>query len=418
MLNKLVCKILMFVLVAAMSGTAQQHPISLKAARTMVELKEKHMDKAASDLLYSILHRSSEFSELAATWQLLGDLHSQRNRHLHAFMAYYTVLHFDIVETQRSDLRVAAKMLTEKSKALVPIKEKLSSLVDKARGEGDASQRELAAIHSLQALEYPKLYPAIIEVARFYAHKLPFAVEVPALWLSISEMEAAQKHYWEALAAALMVVKDYSETEEASLASLRMAGLYAENLKKYDRAAVVYLDIINTEADSMLHADARWAVADLRDHRQKSYSAAVESYNECVENHPGDERIGEAWMRIGQIQIDKLKQPEAGVDAYTRFIELAPTHVLVSEARLAIGRTYEKKMKDYAKAIDAYAAFATEHKDHELAAITLLKAGKLAKDKLKDDAKAIEIFQYIIDNYTTQEPADQARKYFKKLNGK
>jgi|GEM_PF-3318117 len=394
---------------------AQQPGPSLEAARALINLDEKRLDEPAQALLYALLHRSHEMPATVSAWQLLGDLHAQRKRADQAFMAYFTALHFDLDEKTRTDITVAGKLLAEKSGALSPIKEKLTALIDDAAGEGDAPARELKALRALRDLEYPKLFPALIEAGRLYAFRVPFAEVVPALWLEISEMETALGHHWKALAAATIVVNDYADSDLAGKGELCLAGIYAYQLKRYALAATTYQGLIKSEGDTSLQAEARWGLAELRDQKEKAYSAAVEAYRDFIDHHAGDVRVPRAWMRIAELQISRLKQPEAGIASYGWLIQSCPESEQVAEARLAVAETYEKKMKDYAKAVAAYIEFAGAHQDHEKAAAVLYQAGRLAEEKMKDSARALEIYREVVNSFTKQKPVDAARSRIKKL---
>lgn len=407
--------LLLCLLFSVVALQAQQPQQTLKAAQTLIELNEKRLDEPIQTVLFSLLYRNQEPVPTASAWQQLGELHAQRNRATQAFVAYFMALHFDLDEKTRTDLTAAAKLLAEKSGALSSIKEKLSALIDAAAGAGAVSARELKAIVTLNDLEYPKLFPAIVQVARLYALRMPLAGNAPLIWLSISEMEADLSHPWEALASALFVVEAYAHTDLAAAAQLRVADIYAAKLKKYPKATANYRALIESEKDSALHADARWGLAQLRDKKEKAYSAAVQGYREFIDTHPDDMRVPRAWMRVAELQIHKLKQPESGIQAYAALIQSETESDLLAEARLAIGKTYEQKMKDYAKAVSAYVAFASVHKDHEKAPDMLYQAGRLAEEKLKDPARAIEIYNEVVNGFTAKKPADAARARIKKL---
>ena len=377
---------------------AQSQARSLEAAEAFIALDEKDLDESIAALLTAVLFQSNDQGETAWAWRLWSDWAMQRKQYESAFVAGFWALRFDLDDKVRSDLRVAAKLAVEKSSALTPIKEKLSSLVDAEAPQGNGFQRELSALATLEALEYPKLYPAMTEVARLLALRHLQAAETPGLWLRISRLEEGQGL--------------------AGEAKLRSAELFSGPLKKYDLAAEAYREILSTEAESGLWPEARWQMAVLRDEWERLPEVAVEAYKAFIDSHPDDERVAQAWLRIADLQINRLKAPEAGIEAYGRLLKATTDDALQAQAWVAVAETFEGKLKDYAKAIEANLAFVQALPQHELAAEQLYKAGRLAEDKLKDLSQAKTLYQRVVDEYTTQKPADDARARIKSIEKK
>lgn len=417
-INRLFLVVLLGLLAIVPVALAQSQARSLEAAESFIALDEKDLDESIAALLTAVLFQSNDQGETAWAWRLWSNWAMQRKQYESAFVAGFWALRFDLDDKVRSDLRVAAKLAVEKSSALTPIKEKLSSLVDAEPPQGNGFQRELSALATLEALEYPKLYPAMTEVARLLALRHLQAAETPGLWLRISRLEEGQGREWEALEAVVMVVHAPGQSGLAGEAKLRSAELFSGPLKKYDLAAEAYREILSAEAESGLWPEARWQMAVLRDEREKLPEAAVEAYKAFIDSHPDDERVAQAWLRIADLQINRLKAPEAGIEAYGRLLKATADDALQAQAWVAVAETYENKVKDYAKAIEANLAFVQALPQHELAAERLYKAGRLAEDKLKDLSQAKTLYQRVVDEYTTQKPADDARVRIKSIEKK
>ena len=122
--------------------------------------------------------------------------------------------------------------------------------------------------------------------------------------------------------------------DKADESLLRMAVIYAEQLKDPDQAMETYREIVRQFSGTAVAEDASWRIAQHHE-RQGEYAQAIEAYDAFLRNYRRSAMASEAQFAIAE-NYEQLGEWVKAMDAYTNYINNFPDGPKVAKARQQI----------------------------------------------------------------------------------
>jgi len=118
--------------------------------------------------------------------------------------------------------------------------------------------------------------------------------------------------------------------DKAAQSLLRMAVIYADQLKDPEAAMTTYLDIVRQFSGTDYAEDASWRIAQYYE-KQGKHEDAIKAYEAFLTNYRGRPRAGAAQFAIAE-NYEQLGEWVKAMDAYTKYINNFPKGPLVQKA--------------------------------------------------------------------------------------
>ncbi len=375
-------------------------------AKALSGLNERNLYETTVAVLEEYLNRYPEGENAHEIQFLLGNVHEEQKNKDFAYLSFLKVTVLYPKSPKVPDARAMAKLDVANEKKMLPIKEKLQSLLE-AGATGDAfADRFYNMLGQVRDLLYPDLNEALLSECRQFLKTFPDHAGAPAVQEWMGDMHQENKKYWEALAAYLGLVHLYPKSDKVLSSQVKIGDLYGENLKRPDLAVAQFETVVKSTSDAELAARAQWKIADVLDNKVKDYARAAQEFQILVDKFPSSPDAVQALMRRADIMVNKLKQYEDGIRTYEDVVTKFPAQDQAVEAMMLTAGVYEDKMKDYEKAIQAKISFVDKFPEHARAAETLYEAGDLAERRVKNIDQAVEIYSRIVEKY----PADKVKE--------
>ena len=121
---------------------------------------------------------------------------------------------------------------------------------------------------------------------------------------------------------------------------LRMAVIYADQLKDPELAMSTYYEIVRQFSGTTVAEDASWRIAQYHEH-QGEYEEAIVAYDAFLRNYRRSPKASDAQFAIAE-SYEQLGQWVQAMDAYTNYINNFPDGPMIAKAREQINwiRTY------------------------------------------------------------------------------
>ena len=121
---------------------------------------------------------------------------------------------------------------------------------------------------------------------------------------------------------------------------LRMAVIYADQLKDPELAMSTYYEIVRQFSGTAVAEDASWRIAEYHE-RQGEYEEAIGAYDAFLRNYRRSPKASDAQFAIAE-SYEQLGQWVQAMDAYTNYINNFPDGPMITKAREQINwiRTY------------------------------------------------------------------------------
>jgi TolA-binding protein len=161
--------------------------------------------------------------------------------------------------------------------------------------------------------------------------------------LTASQMADRQDKYNAALRRAVEAYKAASQVPSADKADqslLRMAVIYAEQLKMDEKAMETYLEIVRQFSGTGVAEDASWRIAQYHERKGK-YAEAIKAYESFLKNYRRSAHAGAAQFAIAE-NYEQLNEWVKAMDAYSNYITNFPEGPMAQKAREQINwiKTY------------------------------------------------------------------------------
>lgn len=346
----------------------------------------------------------------------LARLHDDRKANDRAFVSYLKTVALYPESDFVSESKTRAGAAVSSDSKLSPIKEKLFSMLEMPVTGEDFASTYFNLIGSLRELVYPKLNDALIPECRLFMRTFPDHEKNPVVAEWMGDMEGENGNHWGALASYASIVYLYGSSDRVMASKLKMANLFADDLKRYEEAVGMYEEILADTPDSTHNGEILWRLALVLDEKLDNHSRAVQEYQNLVDRFPMSEHGVESLMKKAELHVNRLKQYEAGVKSYRQIVDRYPEDPRAAEALGLAADVYDKKMKDYRNAVQVYVEIAAKYPDHEDAAELLFKAAEIAEKRMNDTGIALELYQRVVDDYGTEKIAERARKKVESLS--
>jgi len=380
------------------------------------DVNAKKLYETTVDVMQSYFKYYPDGPQSADVQWDLAQFHMKQKKYDRAYVAFLKTALLYPDSPNKMKTRVAATAPVTKSSNLKPIKEKLLSLFDGTPEDSTISGRYFAFLTRLRSLLYPKLNDALIPEIDLFLQLFPEHPGAPQLSQWMGDMYEETKDYWLALASYLRIIHMYPDSDPVPSSTVKAADLYGGKLKKYKHAIAMYKDVLKSQADSLLRAEAQWNLARITEKKLLNYSSASKEYQNLADHFLFSPNVPEALMRKANLQVTRLKQYEGSITTYRFVAARFSQDRRAPEALSKAGEVYEKKMKDYEKAIQIYIELSDKFTENSVAVEKLFDAAELAEKKLKDKDRAIELYQKVIDTYPKEGEAKRAAKKIESLS--
>jgi TolA-binding protein len=161
--------------------------------------------------------------------------------------------------------------------------------------------------------------------------------------LTASQLADRQDKYNAALRKAVEAYEKASQVpsaDKADQALLRMAVIYAEQLKDDEKAMKTYLEIVRQFSGNAVAEDASWRIAQYYE-RKGQYADAIKAYESFLKNYRRSAHAGAAQFAVAE-NYEQLNEWVKAMDGYTNYINNFPDGPMVTKAREQINwiKTY------------------------------------------------------------------------------
>ncbi|MCM2268071.1 MAG: tetratricopeptide repeat protein [Elusimicrobiales bacterium] len=285
----------------------------------------------------------------------------------------------------------------------------LALAVPAAPGNTAARLASMLERASAEAGEF--LYAPLLKEYRDFFRRFPDHAGGDVLRMALADLHLKNKEYLAARVAYDRLIAVYPGSAVQPRAKLSLAGVLADNLKEYDRAIAVYLDIVDSYPGISEAWSAYLRLPQLAEKRDK-FQLAVETYERIILLYPEKPEAFTSYQAAARVLREDLKKPADAIAALGRLADKYKDARGV-DALLLAAEIYRKDLKDPAGEVKTYDRLAAEHPADPQAPRALLTAGEVW-EKAKDYDKARVYYETVKEKY----PEDMhAKKAQKRLDG-
>ena len=213
------------------------------------------------------------------------------------------------------------------------------------------SSRVSTLMQEAESLWFQNRYKASVRIFLQVVDRYPESEEASVALLRLGEtflLNLADPE--KALEYFARVTTDYPKSKTAVTARETMASIYEKSLKDYDRAVIQYQKLI--EFGNPSNRD-RYQFAIGRSYYGKgTFQQAIIEYNTFLERYPGSELVPEAEYQIGNSYF-VMNNCDDAVKQYDRVLEEYPDTSRRSDILLSLGICLEEK-DEYGRALQIY----------------------------------------------------------------
>ena len=249
----------------------------------------------------------------------------------------------------------------------------------------------------------------LINECRHYLYRLNYELQPDRACLIMGNMYRLEKKWRNALIAyrTAEAIKPYGDGVGQALTAA--AEVYLRELKNYEMARRVYLEVLDKFPAELVAGRASVLISEV-DEAEENYAQAVVQLEDTAKRFPFAEIRMECYGRTGRIYLDRLDNVQKALESYERLVSEFPGETRAAEALVKIGEIHEQKTKNYTEAVSAYRRIAELSPDSPLAPRYLSRAAGLAEDKVKDEELARSVYRQLAEKYPQTEFGKKASK--------
>ncbi|MBI5622780.1 MAG: tetratricopeptide repeat protein [Elusimicrobia bacterium] len=252
-----------------------------------------------------------------------------------------------------------------------------------------------------------ELYEPLLGEFERFRERYPSYPEGDKVQLALADLHAKKGEYKEALHALARLIAVYPQSGLKAQAQWGIASIYADHLKKYDRAVEFFQELTRRYPKTPMVLPSMQKTGELLEEKIRDYAAAAEIYGKIAHLFPRTEGAYKAMLSEARLQRDRLKAPADAVATFKRIAEdfAAPAAVEALTEAAVVAR---KALKDYGLEVELKKSLVNKFPDSAEAPEALFSVAEILEDDLKDDAKAKEAFQQFSSKYPTHKLAKKA----------
>jgi len=297
----------------------------------------------------------------------------------------------------------------------------LLEIIDEDKGGMTTADSYHRYLEVLVKLQKGGLKDSGIAACRDFIRRFPKDNRHAQAVLWMADFFTASKDYEEANTTYQKFGRIFADSPKMADIRYKQGMLHYKNLRKHEKGLTYLNEMVSKYPSSELVGDATFAIAEIKEEKQKNYDGAILDYQQLVEKYPGNANGAEALWRVGQLYEKKKKDPQQAIAAYNNLLASFPGSERGPKALEEIADLYKNDLDDYENAAVALARIAEAYPEYIKGPDRLIEAGKLVEDKLKDYQKAIDYYQRVVDNFPNSGAVKDANKRIekatKKLNG-
>ena len=242
--------------------------------------------------------------------------------------------------------------------------------------------------------------------------------EIDRMELMLGDLHRANKNPYGALMQYEKVGEVYPDTKYKA-ASLRMQGdVYASDLKDYEKAKLVYAQVLNDYPTSLERPTAYYHLA-LMEEGQKQYEEALNHLDfaaKLYQEQDDKDSLYEVLLFKAEIQEKNLKDYEGTAKTLNKAAGLfINREKKFEEIQFKLADLYRSKLKDIVLQRKAYEDFIKAYPNAKQADKALFEAATLAKNA-KDYQTARGYFEKIIVNNPSSSYANKAQRQINSID--
>lgn len=350
-----------------------------------------------------------ESSNTAEVLRLIADL-KYKNRYYHEAFANYLKIHvlFSNLIIDDSKNKLNAIITDDESSDYEAKLNDLQSILTQ-KYDGSLMDNLYQYIKILFETNVEELYPYVLKETRFYLNNFPESINNDNILLIIAKTHELQGNHEQAMFYYEMMVSTFPQSPQLSFAKYQIGSLMLNEFKEYDKAIIVFKDVVTSDPNYKFAHEAQFSVANIYQENLDQSEPAINNYNLYLENYPTEARAVSALFKIAEIQNDEDLY-ESEVSTYKRVIENYLSHERAVEAQEKIIDRYKNSLNNLNKAAEEYIEFAKLFPDHEDAAEMIYDGIEIYIEELKLVAEAKAALKILEEKYPESKYTENSKE--------